>query len=85
MCRVEFYFKMCKVRGYVINVQGAWSVIKECNTNSHSEKLLLIDKIDVWYVEGESKKSAQAQILAINEKSAIFAQSSWNSDKITYS
>ena len=66
-------------------MQGVWSVIKECNTNSHSEKLLLIDKIDVWYVEGESKKSAQAQILAINEKSAIFAQSSWNSDKITYS
>ena len=29
-----------------------------------------------YEVEGESKKSLQAQILAINEKSAIFAQSS---------
>ena len=36
-------------------------------------------------VEGESKKSVQAQILAINKKSAVFAQSSWNLGKITYS
>ena len=37
-------------------------------------------------IEGESKKkSAQAQILDINKKSAIFAQSSTNFGNITYS
>ena len=44
-----------------IRKREAWTLFKDIKKRS---------------VEGESKKSLQAQILAINEKSAIFAQSS---------